>query len=175
MDRLHLLKGGVYVAPYDNRYPLADVLFNVLNEEEQHKWTDQELSEALVQMKPMASIALQDRLNPTMTSLAIATKAQHAQQPQFQPQPQHQLTPALLSMPPVTDLPAQRASGQPVPTIPFQFRPQLPLPQSIASVHEFWSGRTPSLLLLNFGAAFACMIIIIEWINKSPVIGPIKQ
>jgi hypothetical protein len=33
-------------------------------------------------------------------------------------------------MPPVTDLPAQRASSQPVPTIPVQFRPQLPLSQS---------------------------------------------
>jgi hypothetical protein len=33
-------------------------------------------------------------------------------------------------MPPVIDLPIQRASSQPVLTIPVQFRPQLPLSQS---------------------------------------------
>jgi len=104
--RLHLIKRGDYVAPYNNRYPISDSLFNVVNQEEQHEWTDQELSEALVQVNPMISVALRNRLNPTMTDLA--TKAQHSQQPQSQYQPvpilptipsQPRLLPPLLNAP----------------------------------------------------------------------------
>jgi hypothetical protein len=34
--RLHLLKRGVYVAPYSTRHPMSNTLYNTLNEEEQH-------------------------------------------------------------------------------------------------------------------------------------------
>jgi hypothetical protein len=58
--RLHLLKRGVYVPPYNNRYPISDALVATLNEEEQHDWTDQELVETLKIVRPMITVALQD-------------------------------------------------------------------------------------------------------------------
>lgn len=138
--RLHLLKAGVYVAPYDTRYPISDVLFNTLNEKERHKWTDQELSEALAQVKPMTSIALQDRLNPTMT--ALATKTQHAQ-----PQPQHQLNSTFPSTPPITNLPPQRANDQTVPALPIQLG--LPLPPAPTTPYTPYTSATPNRPVLQ--------------------------
>src|SRR5438046_7367702 len=38
--RKHLLKRGVYVAKHNNRVMISDVLYKVLQEEEQHEWTD---------------------------------------------------------------------------------------------------------------------------------------
>jgi hypothetical protein len=70
----HLIERGVYVAPYSTRYPMSDVLFNTLGEEEQHEWTDEELIEALRHINRMISTTLRNRLNPNMTDLAVTTQ-----------------------------------------------------------------------------------------------------
>lgn len=125
--RLQLIKQGVYIAPFSKRYPLSDVLFNVLTEEEQHEWTDQELLEALKQVSPMASVALRERLNSTMTNLAVPIQSQHAQfqaqlqaQPMThsqpsQPQPQGQFAPIPLGTPTGIALPTQDNRFEPLP------------------------------------------------------------
>lgn len=51
---------------------MSDTLFNTLTEEEPHQWSDQDLWEALMVVRPMISVALQDRLNPGMTALVAA-------------------------------------------------------------------------------------------------------
>jgi len=56
--RTHLLQRGVYVAIHSNRYPLYKVLYNVLTEEEPHKWIDKEIIGALKEVSPMIIVAL---------------------------------------------------------------------------------------------------------------------
>ena len=56
--RAHLLQRGVYVATHSNRYPLYKVLHDILTEEEQHKWTDEELIAALTEVKLIITITL---------------------------------------------------------------------------------------------------------------------
>jgi hypothetical protein len=68
--RTHLLRRGVYVEKYNTKRHLSDVLFSLLQEEEQHVWTNNELADTLVELKPMITLSLQDRLNPTLTGLA---------------------------------------------------------------------------------------------------------
>ena len=41
--RAHLLRRGVYVAKHNKRYTISEALFDLLQEEEQHPWTDEEL------------------------------------------------------------------------------------------------------------------------------------
>jgi len=56
--RTYLLQRGVYVATYSNRYPLYKVLYNVLIEEEPHKWIDKEITGALKEVSPIIIVAL---------------------------------------------------------------------------------------------------------------------
>ena len=80
--RTHLLKRGVYVATHNNRYTLSEVLFDLLQEEEPHKWTDEELIAALAEVKPMITTTLQDRLNPKLDALAVVLQTPfHSSQP----------------------------------------------------------------------------------------------
>jgi hypothetical protein len=71
--RAHLLRRGVYVEKPSTKRHVSDVLFSLLQEEEQHAWTDDKLAEALAEIKPMIIISLQDRLNSTSTGLAITS------------------------------------------------------------------------------------------------------
>jgi hypothetical protein len=61
--RTHLLKRGVYVGTHNSRYTLSEALFDFLQEEEPHNWTDEELIATLSEVKPMITVTLQDRLN----------------------------------------------------------------------------------------------------------------
>ena len=69
--RLHLLQRGVYVARHSNRYPLAKALFDVIQEEEPHQWTDDELASNFIEVKPMITLALAEHLNSILDNLAI--------------------------------------------------------------------------------------------------------
>jgi hypothetical protein len=53
---------------------MLDILFNTLGEEEQHKWTDKELIDALRYLNWMILIILQNWLNPDITDLAVTTQ-----------------------------------------------------------------------------------------------------
>ena len=67
--REYLVKRGVYVVKQDKRYSLGKVLTDVANKEEFHEWTDEEIGLALNDIKPMITVALQDRLNSTLDKL----------------------------------------------------------------------------------------------------------
>jgi len=54
----YLLKRGVYIKLYNNRYSMASILYNIITEEEQHKWTDQELVNTLQVIKSLILITL---------------------------------------------------------------------------------------------------------------------
>jgi hypothetical protein len=78
----HLLKRGVYIATHNNKYTLSKVLFDLLQEEEPHKWTDKELITALIEVKLMITTTLQDRLNPKLDALTIVLQTPfHSSQP----------------------------------------------------------------------------------------------
>jgi len=47
------------------------VLTDVANKEEFYKWTDKELIAALIEVKPIITITLQDQLNPKLDALAV--------------------------------------------------------------------------------------------------------
>jgi hypothetical protein len=69
--RRHLLQRGVYVAPYKARLSLARVLLDVIQEEDEpHKWTDDELQATLQEVCPMITVSLRNRLNASLTQLA---------------------------------------------------------------------------------------------------------
>jgi hypothetical protein len=67
--RVHLLSRGVYVATHNNRYTISDALYDIVQEEKKHEWTDQEITETTAKIQPMITIALKDRLNSTKTGL----------------------------------------------------------------------------------------------------------
>ena len=58
--RQYLVKRGVYIIKQDKRYFLSKVLTDVANKEEFYKWTDEELIAALIKIKPIIIITLQD-------------------------------------------------------------------------------------------------------------------
>jgi hypothetical protein len=68
--RVHLLSRGVYVTTHNSRHTISDALYDVVQEEKQHEWTDQELMETTVKIRPMITTALEDRLNSNKTGLA---------------------------------------------------------------------------------------------------------
>jgi hypothetical protein len=86
--RNHLLRRGVYVATNSRQYSISDALFDLLQEDQQHEWTDDELVETLKVVRPMISIALQDRLNSTMTGLLYQESDHSQDQDQSQTQSQ---------------------------------------------------------------------------------------
>jgi hypothetical protein len=75
--RAHLLRRGVYVEKPSTKRHVSDVLFSLLQEEEQHAWTDDKLTEALTEIKPITTISLQDRLNSTFTGLVTSLSLGH--------------------------------------------------------------------------------------------------
>jgi len=54
----YLVKRGVYVVKQDKRYSLSKVLMDVANKEEFYEWIDEEISLALINIKPMITVAL---------------------------------------------------------------------------------------------------------------------
>lgn len=68
--RAHLVMRGVYVAKPStkDKYTLSDGLFDLVQEEEQHKWTDEELTDVL-NGEPMNTGSLRKRLNSSKTEL----------------------------------------------------------------------------------------------------------
>jgi hypothetical protein len=56
---------------------MSDTLYNTLNEEEQHVWTNDKLAKALVKIKPIITIFLRDRLNSTYTRLITTLSRLH--------------------------------------------------------------------------------------------------
>ena len=58
--RKYLVKRGVYVVKQNKRYSLGKVLTDVANKKEFYKWTDEELIAALIEVKQIITITLQD-------------------------------------------------------------------------------------------------------------------
>jgi hypothetical protein len=68
--RLLLLGRGVFVGKRTKLLTLYQALYNTAQDEEQHEWTDEELTEALVDIdRPMITGALRKRLNSSRTGL----------------------------------------------------------------------------------------------------------
>jgi hypothetical protein len=73
--RLFLISRGVFVSKRTNKLTLYQVLYDTAREEEQHKWTDEELIEALAEIgEPMITKTLRKRLNPSRTELRTEEK-----------------------------------------------------------------------------------------------------
>ncbi|RDW58777.1 hypothetical protein BP6252_13253 [Coleophoma cylindrospora] len=72
--RAHLLRRGVFVAAYSEIYPVARVLYDVAQEAEPHIWTDDDLKSTLNEISPMTTVALRNRLTPSMDGLATTTQ-----------------------------------------------------------------------------------------------------
>jgi hypothetical protein len=66
---------GVYVAPNNKRTTIAQTLSDVIAEEEQHQWTDEDIEATIKELVgPMHTRALRDRLNQTFDGLATGLK-----------------------------------------------------------------------------------------------------
>ena len=86
--RLHLLRGGVFVAQHASaRCALSDVLFDVTQEDEQHEWTDEEISSAFEEVKVMITVALRHRLTPDLDALAPPKTTHRLLSPRPMPPP----------------------------------------------------------------------------------------
>ena len=107
--RALLLQRGVYVARHSNRYPLAKVLFDVVQEEEPHQWTDEELAWNLTEIGPMITISLAKRLNSTLSDLKSP-----------RPSPLSSPLPRPADTIPLPQSPLPPASPQPPPSLTYQ-------------------------------------------------------
>jgi hypothetical protein len=68
--RLLLLSRGVFVGKRTKQLTLYQALYDTAQDEEQHKWTDEELTEALVEIgEPMITRTLRKRLDSSRTGL----------------------------------------------------------------------------------------------------------
>jgi hypothetical protein len=73
--RTNLLQRGVFVPRHDSRSTLSDVLCQVVEQDEFHQWTDEELSAALEELNsPMITAMLRKRLNSTRDGLREHTQ-----------------------------------------------------------------------------------------------------
>jgi hypothetical protein len=73
--RRHLLKRGVYVGQHSNRVTISELLFEVIQQEELHQWTDEDIETTIKELaEPMHTRALRDRLNQTFDGLATGPK-----------------------------------------------------------------------------------------------------
>jgi hypothetical protein len=75
---------GVYIAPNNKRTTIAQTLFDVIAEEEQHEWTDNEIQEVCTSMGTIKSMRLRYRI------------------PQGSPQKDSPTSPTTLTTPPLT-------------------------------------------------------------------------
>jgi hypothetical protein len=75
--RKHLIKRGVYVGKNSNRVTLSELLYKVLQQEEQPEWTDKDLESTIKELRePLLTKVMQDRLNPTHDGLATGLSVQ---------------------------------------------------------------------------------------------------
>src|SRR6266568_9116990 len=66
----HLLKRGVYIGRYNSRVTVSKLLFEVVQQEKQHQWTDKEIVATIKELaEPLATKTLRDRLNHTCDGL----------------------------------------------------------------------------------------------------------
>ncbi|KAL4861316.1 hypothetical protein BDV12DRAFT_69763 [Aspergillus spectabilis] len=73
--RTNLLQRGVFVPKHDSRFILSNALFEVVQQEEFHEWTDEELKAALEELdSPMTTAMLRKCLNPTRDGLREHTQ-----------------------------------------------------------------------------------------------------
>ena len=56
--RNYLVKRGVYIAKYSNRYLLGKVLTDILLKEEPHKQTNKEINQTLTKVSLIITVAL---------------------------------------------------------------------------------------------------------------------
>ena len=69
--RRHLLKRGVYVGRRTSRITVSELLFKVIQEEEQHQWTNEDIVATIKELaEPLATRTLRDRLNHTRDGLS---------------------------------------------------------------------------------------------------------
>ena len=74
--RRHLLKRGVYVGRLNNRVTISELLFEVIQREELHQWTDEDIKTTIEELaEPLITRALRKRLNYTLDSLATSPKS----------------------------------------------------------------------------------------------------
>src|SRR5271156_1918837 len=108
--RRHLLKRGVYVGNHSNRVTISELLFEVIQQEERHQWTDEDIETTLKELaEPLTTRALRHRLNHTLDGLAIGPKS-------FQPT-------ATATIPPGTQTPTPMTPQTPVVFTPQQAAP----------------------------------------------------
>jgi nicotinate-nucleotide pyrophosphorylase len=68
--RLLLVSRGVFVGKRSPKLAIYQALHNTVHKEVQHKWTDEELTEALTEIgEPIVTRALRKRLNKDRTEL----------------------------------------------------------------------------------------------------------
>ena len=60
--RSHLRGRGVYITPNNKRTTIAQTLFDVIVEEEQHKWTNDKIQEVCTLMGTIKSMSLRYRI-----------------------------------------------------------------------------------------------------------------
>jgi hypothetical protein len=123
--RKFLLKRGVYVGKNNNRVPIYKLLYEVLQRDEEHKWTDEDIVQIIKELKgPLLSCVLRKRLNPTRDGLANSAPIPSA---------------------PTTPIPARTKTQQPSlqQTAPLQHKPQQPGPQQPAPLQNI--PRRPDL------------------------------
>ena len=74
--RRHLLRRGVYVGKHNNRVTISELLFEVIQREELHQWTDEEIEATIEELaEPLITRALRKRLNHTLDGLATSPKS----------------------------------------------------------------------------------------------------
>ena len=69
----HLFKRGVYINKNSNRVTLSELLYEVLQQEEQPKWIDKNIELTIEELAELLlTRVLQKRLNPTYNGLATS-------------------------------------------------------------------------------------------------------
>ncbi len=57
--RLHLFKRGVYISKYNNKVTISELLFEVVQQEKLHQWTDEEIIITIKELaEPLATKSL---------------------------------------------------------------------------------------------------------------------
>ena len=68
--RSYLVKWVVYVATHSRRVTISERLFEVIQREEQHQWTDEDIKTTIKELaEPLITVTLRDRLNYTCDGL----------------------------------------------------------------------------------------------------------
>jgi hypothetical protein len=109
--RNHLRGRGVYVAPNTKRTTIAQTLFDVIAEEEQHEWTDNEIQEVCTSMGTIKSMNLRYRIPQTP-----ATTAMVPPRTQTQPTATATIPPGTQTQPTATATIPPRTQTQPTAT-----------------------------------------------------------